>query len=381
MIRNLPVGDLPLDQLRGLLSPVAHTPILSRRRAEMVQSRVRMVAAVFGILTPLWIVIDFGIFDWPLWAALALLRLGASAAFLKLAFDKQPCEDMLGAWERLALLFAIPTIFFVLSHPLLYGQGHNDLAAAVIAGYGYLPFVMVAGLSVFPLTAAEGALFAAPMLAAHLAAGIYGSLVLPFPSYLSALWLLGLIAVVATLAAMSQLHFMSALLDQATHDGLTGAYSRRIGEELLKLQFAHAQRVEHPLSLVFIDLDNFKSVNDRFGHDEGDHVLRGAAASIQGMLRQSDVMVRWGGEEFVVVMPNTPCDGALVAVERMRRHGFGRRPDGQSQTASIGIAEIPGDRPASWEALVELADHRMYRAKQSGKDRVVSSEAVPEPVC
>ncbi|PWC34401.1 GGDEF domain-containing protein [Azospirillum sp. TSO35-2] len=367
------------DELPDLIHPAGHTPILHRRRAAMIQSRVRMVAMVFGVLTPLWIAIDVTVFDWSLAVWLIALRLAASAAFLTLAFDRRSCEDLAGAWRRLAALLAIPTLFFAISHPLLYGQGMDDLRIAVSAGYGYLPFVMVAGLSVFPLTAVEGAVFAAPMLAAHLAAGFYGSLVMPFPSYISALWLLALIAVVATLAAISQLHFMVALLEQASHDALTGAFSRRIGEELLKLQVAHAERAAQPLSAIFVDLDDFKAVNDRFGHDEGDRVLRHAANTIRSLLRQSDALVRWGGEEFLVIMPDTPVEGAMIAVERMRRAGFGKRPDGASQTASIGIAEQNVDRPADWEALVELADHRMYRAKQDGKNRVVGVEATGAP--
>jgi diguanylate cyclase (GGDEF)-like protein len=359
------------DELPTLIHPANHTPILQRRRAAMIQSRVRMVALIFGILTPLWIAIDVTVFEWSLAIWLIVLRLSASAAFLALAFDRRSCEDMTCAWWRLTALLAIPTLFFAISHPLLYNQGVDDLRIAVSAGYGYLPFVMVAGLSVFPLTALEGALFAAPMLGAHLAAGFYGSLVMPFPSYISALWLLALIAVVATLAAISQLHFMVALLEQAAHDALTGAFSRRIGEELLKLQVAHAERASQPLTAIFVDLDDFKAVNDRYGHEEGDRVLRHAANTIRSLLRQSDALVRWGGEEFLIIMPDTPIDGAMIAVERMRRAGFGKRPDGSLQTASIGIAEQTTDCPADWEALVELADQRMYRAKQDGKNRVI----------
>lgn len=367
------------DELPDLIRPAGHTPILQRRRAAMIQSRVRMVALIFGVLTPLWIAIDVSVFEWRLAVWLIVLRLSASTAFLALAFDRRSCEDMPCAWWRLASLLAIPTLFFAISHPLLCNQGVDDLRVAVSAGYGYLPFVMVAGLSVFPLTALEGALFAAPMLGAHLAAGFYGSLVMPFPSYLSALWLLVLIAVVATLAAISQLHFMIALLEQAAHDALTGAFSRRIGEELLKLQVAHAERAAQPLSAIFVDLDDFKAVNDRYGHEEGDRVLRHAANTIRSLLRQSDALVRWGGEEFLVVMPDTPVEGAMIAVERMRRAGFGKRPDGSLQTASIGIAEQTADRPADWESLVELADQRMYRAKQDGKDRVVGTDGGNEP--
>ena len=371
-------GDLSLEQLRDLMRPGGHSALIQRRRAVLIHSRVRMVAAVFAVLTPLWVVIDVIIFGWPLWGYLAALRLVASAAFGALALGYRVTDDMASAWRGLALLLAVPTVFFLVSHPVLNEDTIAGVAAAVAAGYAFLPFVMVAGLSVFPLTASEGTLFALPMLSAHLYAGVYGSLVFPFPSYLGALWLLVLIMVVATLAAMSQLHFMMALVDQASHDGLTGAFSRRIGEELLRLQFAHAQRSEHPLAVVFFDLDNFKAINDRFGHDEGDRVLRDASEAIRGMLRQSDVLVRWGGEEFLVIMPNTPRDGAVIAVDRLRIKGFGQRPDGNAQTASIGVAEYTLDNPEDWEKLVELADHRMYVAKQNGKNRIVAGNMAVE---
>ena len=372
-------GDFSFEQLRDLMHPGGHTPIIQRRRAVLIHSRVRMVAAAFAVLTPLWIVIDVVIFPWPLWGYLAGLRLVSSFAFGALALGYRVCDDMGSAWRGLALLLAVPTIFFVASHPMLNEDMIAGSALAVAAGYAFLPFVMVAGLSVFPLTALEGLAFATPMLLAHMLAGVYGSLVFPFPSYLGALWLLVLIMVVATLAAMSQLHFMTALVDQASHDGLTGAFSRRIGEELLRLQFAHAQRSEHPLAVIFVDLDNFKSINDRFGHDQGDKQLGRAAEAIRAMLRQSDVLVRWGGEEFVVIMPNTPREGALIAVERLRARGLGKRPDGLLQTASIGVAEYIHDRPVDWERLVDLADQRMYAAKQAGKNRIVAEDRVLEP--
>ncbi|WP_245593590.1 GGDEF domain-containing protein [Azospirillum halopraeferens] len=365
-------GDFSLAQMRDLLLPDGHSPLIQRRRAVLIHSRVRMVAATFALLTPLWIVIDVLIFAWPLWGWLAVLRLAASAAFGALALAYRTTDDMASAWRGLAMLLAVPTTFFLLSHPMLNEELIADSALAVAAGYAFLPFVMVAGLSVFPLTAIEGLLFALPLLVAHLAAGLWGSLVFPFPSYIGALWLLLLIMVVASLAAMSQLHFMMALVAQASHDGLTGAFGRRIGEELLRLQYAHGRRAGQPLAVVFVDLDDFKAVNDRYGHDEGDRVLRNAAEAIRGILRQSDLLVRWGGEEFLIVMPNTTREGAAAAVERLRRNGLGRRPDGLRQTASIGIAESVEDRPDAWEKLVDLADHRMYLAKEAGKDCVIT---------
>ncbi|UEM05659.1 diguanylate cyclase [Skermanella rosea] len=281
---------------------------------------------------------------------------------------------MTQAWTALAWPLLVPTLFFIASHPMVNQFDPDSPAAAIAAGYAFLPFVMCAGLSVFPITAVEGIIFATPLVLAHLTAGVYGSAIFPFNSYLGAMWLLLLLSSVATLAAMSQLHFLMALVNQSSHDKLTGAYARRIGEEMLNLQFGNARRNQRPLSLVFVDLDDFKKVNDRFGHEEGDRVLRDAAQSLLKGLRQGDLVIRWGGEEFLIVMPDTDTPGALTAIRRLRADGLGVRPDGKPQTASIGIAEAIAEAPESSTQLVEIADHRMYVAKQSGKDCICTGE-------
>lgn len=372
-------GNLSFDQVRDLLHPFRHGGVVERRRAALIHSRVRMVAAAFAVLTPLWIVIDLAIFPWPLCGWLALLRGAASLAFGALALAVPPAEDRRGAWRAVALLMLVPVSFFMFSHPLMLDERIVGPALAVAAGYGFLPFVMVAGLSVFPLTALEGVVFALPLLAAHgVTAGLWGSLVFPFPSFLGALWLLVLIALVATLAAMSQLHFMMALVAQASHDVLTGAFGRGIGEELLRYHVLNAVRTGQTLSVAFFDLDDFKSVNDRFGHEQGDRLLSRAAVAIRASLRRSDLLIRWGGEEFVAVLPGTPLEGAERAVERLLERGLGARPDGARQTASAGVAELTADGIDDWVRLVELADHRMYLAKRAGKDRVFAGAGLPE---
>lgn len=363
-------GDLSLCQLRDLLIPKDHSSLIQRRRALLILSRVRMVAALFSVLTPLWIVIDVVFFGWPLWGWLAVVRVAASVAFGTLALSYRHVDDIRSAWRAMAWLLAVPTVFFVITHPVLNAFELGGPAVAVSAGYAFLPFVMVAGLSVFPITAIEGIVFATPLLGAHLTAGLYGSMVFPFNSYLGALWLLVLLMVVASFAAMSQLHFMMALVNQASHDVLTGAFSRRIGEELLRLQFNSSLRTHRSLAVVFVDLDNFKSINDRYGHEEGDRTLRTAALALATVLRHSDIMVRWGGEEFVLILANTDRDGAVTAIQRLRAQGLGLRPDGTPQTASIGIAESLSDGAPDWQKLVEVADQRMYQAKQAGRDRI-----------
>lgn len=367
-------GDLSLAQVHDLIQPRGHSPVIQRRRAALIVSRARIVAGVFSILTPLWIAIDMYLFAWPDWGYLAALRIAASVAFGALALYYRGGEGMRQAWAALAWLLSVPTLFFIASHPMVNQFDPDSPAAAIAAGYAFLPFVMCAGLSVFPITAVEGIIFATPLLLAHLTAGVYGSAIFPFNSYLGAMWLLLLLSSVATLAAMSQLHFLMALVNQSSHDKLTGAYARRIGEEMLNLQFGNARRNKRPLSLVFVDLDDFKKVNDRFGHEEGDRVLRDAAQSLLKGLRQGDLVIRWGGEEFLIVMPDTDTPGALTAIRRLRADGLGVRPDGKPQTASIGIAEAIAEAPESSTRLVEIADHRMYVAKQAGKDCICTGE-------
>lgn len=363
---------MSLELLHDLIIPATHSPLVQRRRAQLIVSRVRWVAATFAILTPLWIAVDVYFFPAPLCWWLAGLRLAASIAFAAVAVGFRNTERIGLALKALAALLAVPTVFFLISDPLLTGYELDQIQLALAAGYAFLPFVMVAGLSVFPITALEGAAFSAPLILSMVFVVVGGFELLPFSSYLGALWLLGLLGVVATLAGMSQLHFMMALVQQASHDVLTKVYTRRVGEELLSVQFHHAHRQDVHMALAFIDLDKFKTINDDFGHEEGDRTLQRASDAMRRVLRRGDIVVRWGGEEFLVIMPNTDADGARIAIERLREEGLGNRPDGRPQTASIGIAERKADELETWADLVEKADQRMYAAKKSGRDRVVT---------
>jgi diguanylate cyclase (GGDEF)-like protein len=366
-------AGMTIAEIVDLLIPTRQSAFVQRRRSLLILSRVRLVAATFAVLTPLWIPVDLYIFETALGMYLAALRVLASIAFVLLCLSYRGSDSVGVARWGLVWLLAIPTVFFLISHPLLAQFAITDPAQQVIAaGYAFLPFVMVAGLSVFPITFFEGVALATPLLLAYLLTGVLGYQLLPFASHLGAQWLLLLLATVATLSGMSQLHFMSQLVDQSSHDGLTRAYNRRVGEEMLIQQFLGAQRANAPLALAFVDLDNFKSINDRYGHEEGDSALRSASAALRRVLRRGDILIRWGGEEFLALMPNTDAEGARIAVTRLRDMGLGLRPDGKPLTASIGIAERIHDGCDQWTEVVEKADQRMYLAKQSGRDRVIS---------
>lgn len=369
-LTGLMPGELNRSELAWLVSPRRHFPLLEQRRATMIVNRVRLFAFLFAVLTPIWAFIDFVVFPFPLWFSLAALRLSASAAFALIVFRYRPSGSLVNAYHAIALLFAIPTVFYVASHQILSGHALAGFSAAIATGYAFLPFVLLAGLSIFPLTFLESIIVASPILLAQAFSGMLDLGGMDWPSFAGAFWLLALITGVSNLAGMSQLAFMIALVRQAIRDPLTGIFSRCSGEETLELQFTIAKRSAAPLTIAFIDLDHFKSINDNFGHEAGDSALKFTARIISTQLRRGDMLVRWGGEEFVLILPNTDMEQAGVVMSRLRHSGFGVRPDQQPITASIGLSELKEEGVDDWRRLVEIADQRMYFAKTNGRDRV-----------
>lgn len=364
------LGGLTRQELFWLAAPWAHITLLTARRAEMILSRVRLVTVAFAVLTPLWGVLDYATFSHELWLKLAVGRLVATLGLVALLFYLRGRSQMNDAHRAIWVLFAIPTVFYLYSAIFLEQHVLTGFPQALAATHTFLPVLLVAGMSIFPLTIVESVSLAAPVLVAKAWASLMHWPASDWPSIAGAFWLLLLIMTVAVFSSASQLAFIIVLVRQTIRDPLTGSFSRPGGEELLELQFIIAARSGAPLALAFIDLDHFKQVNDDYGHEAGDGVLRQTVDTIAGGLRTGDILARWGGEEFLLIMPNTDCVQAQVALERLRAAGLGTRPDGMPQTVSVGVAERTADDAANWKALVDLADARMYRAKQAGRDRI-----------
>lgn len=170
--------------------------------------------------------------------------------------------------------------------------------------------------------------------------------------------------------AVNQAHLFAQMQQQALTDGLTGCYNRRSFELQLERDLHLATRMRQPLSLVMLDLDHFKHINDQAGHDAGDAALRMLADTLREELRAVDTAARFGGDEFVMILPQANHEGAQLVAERLRRRieqivvpGFGQ------VTASFGVATFP-THASSRDTLVVAADRALYNSKDGGRNRV-----------
>lgn len=156
-------------------------------------------------------------------------------------------------------------------------------------------------------------------------------------------------------------------------DKLTGLYNRQKLDDVLTEQLGLAHNSKAPLVVALADIDYFKAINDNFGHLQGDLVLQNVARQLSKHLRQNDHAGRWGGEEFLVVLPGLKTDQAYTIIERLRQQVADSKPFGHAVTVSVGLAELqPGDSPTE---LVARADAALYIAKKSGRNRCIQSVA------
>jgi diguanylate cyclase (GGDEF)-like protein len=183
---------------------------------------------------------------------------------------------------------------------------------------------------------------------------------------------------VESLVVLASLAFENARLyreaqDLAVTDGLTRLLLRRPLMERLELEMKRAAEQDTPFSLVMIDIDHFSAVNNTYGHPAGDAVLREVAAILRRSVRDVDICGRYGGEEFVVLLPQTPTEGARLVAERIREavraRTFELRGESKRVTVSLGVATSPGHGTQS-KALIAAADEALYRSKNEGRDRV-----------
>lgn len=162
----------------------------------------------------------------------------------------------------------------------------------------------------------------------------------------------------------------------STTDALTGLYNRRHMEYVLTNEFSRSSRTGTPFAVMMFDIDHFKKFNDTYGHEQGDRVLQAVAKSFGDSLRKYDTACRYGGEEFIAILPHTNLDGAMSVAERVRRDVEQLVVDGLKVTISLGVAAYPDIAVPSTELLVQAADKALYASKSNGRNRVTRAERV-----
>jgi diguanylate cyclase (GGDEF)-like protein len=354
---------------------------VQRKRIEIMQGRIHLLVAFLALCIPASSILDAFTFEHDLWRQLFFARLMVSMACVAfLVFFhwlyENPAPSMHSIYVQLGFLFVIPTLFYI------YCLDMNDtpvttgfMSGAVVKSYHLFPFLILSGLGFFPLTFLEAASIVMPFLTAYcVITGIPD--VSSWSNELGTLWSLAMMALMASVIGGSQLGLLVQLVTYSSYDLLTNCLGRRSGEEIFRALWAYSIRKKNHLAIVLVDLDHFKTVNDKFGHQAGDAILSSVAARMRGMLRTSDIIIRWGGEEFLILLPDANIDNATLVVTRMMQAGFGVWPDGMKQTVSVGVAERINENVDGTERVVQIADSRLYKAKAAGRSRIMGTQMI-----
>lgn len=362
------------QQLAAGLAPWSKTRLTRLNAASVIVARVRLVSLLFAILVPLCAPVDVWLFDGWTAAGMVALRLATSAAFLTLAWPR-PVAQARSPYRRamvmLLLMSLVPSLFYLASLGIIGDRPLTSGQHVVMDLYALMPTVVLAGLAIFPLSALETLLLSMPAVATATLGLLWSEAPMSWGQGVAVYWFMLMAMGVSVFSGMMQSFYMETLVLRAMTDPLTGALNRRAGNEMLARLWDQADKENSPLAVVFFDIDHFKQVNDRYGHEAGDRVLVDVAAALRSGADRHGYVVRWGGEEFVVLLPGESARGVLDLLARMRQADLAVRQGEAPLTASAGWAERSADHTPGMDALVTLADQRMYEAKRTGRARAV----------
>jgi diguanylate cyclase (GGDEF)-like protein len=361
--RLLPWSSLLLGRRIDPLQRSFHERLLRRR--------VSLLAGVLALLMLVWIPLDAAGLPGDEFLAVLLIRLVLCAGLLGIALRLRRPGPMRWTLAALGIVLMGQCLAFCAMQSAL----SPGTPAILVLGYELFPFVLLAQLALFPLPALHTLLLGAALLGARamalLSMGRGTQL-----EFIGDLWLMALLLAISIWAAAAQFSLLLNLLSarrDAAHDALTGLANRRAALDRLTSEVARARRSGNPLSVLMLDLDRFKSVNDTWGHAVGDMVLVETAGILRSELRGEDLGVRFGGEEFLAILSGTDVEAARHVAERIRRRTAESRVCANDNdvihiTISIGVAMFDGREDAA--SLIARADAALYRAKERGRDRV-----------
>lgn len=341
---------------RDFLYTPRHAELLHLRRKESIQLSARFAGLFVLVLmfaVPFW----DGSFHVEMWSSqtfmMRLLVAGVAAAVIA-------NRAVSSRWRR--RFPYLPMLMLIVASALLCVFGGNDPLATdrIHSSHSFLMLGLVVMIAIMPVTLAEAGVLALPIIGL-MAIGLQGGLetgLIPLEMILAVL------VPLAIFSALVQLYRTVTAAHEIAIDPLTGCYTRAFGMEMIKVSFDSAMRKKAPFTVAFIDLDDFKQINDRYGHDYGDRILTEVGESLINRFRRSDLVVRWGGEEFLVLLPELDMTKATEVLDRVMAPGLAALENGQVQRASVGLSERIADAIALPHNLIDLADRRMYEAKK-----------------
>lgn len=368
------LGVTTNEQWRELLSSKEHSLPIKNHRAAILGKRTYMFSFLFAILIPGWSIVDYILLPYELWYKLAILRFISTFIFVAIFLRCKRGEVSLKKiFICLSVLLYTPTIFYLIATPILSHYHFIGLSGALVNIYSLLPFLIIASLSLFALTVRELLIITLPLIAVTIWS-LYPETTEEMSDSFMFIWLFLLLIGTSFFSSLSQMRYMISQVTRASYDTLTEAMTRRAGIETIEINFRMAQLQNNHLSVLFLDLDHFKSLNDDYGHDAGDVALKNSVSALKNCIRKGDSIIRWGGEEFLLLLPYADQNDAKRVIQRIFEQGLGERPEGKPLTASMGLSEVKNDNIKNWKELVELADKRMYFAKKTGRARCIGSE-------
>ena len=352
-----------------LINSDMHSRDFNGSRAEFIFMRIRLLSIIFAILSLLWIPVDLFIVPTESLGIILSLRVAYSGLFFMLSMTTRGAQKLSYAQRRLTSFVLIPCIFYIFSR---FALGTETDTQGALIGYSFLPYLTVVLLAIFPLTLTEGIIYASLVGLTFFFTEIIfaGSLTV---SSLSDIWLLTLLAGIAIWAQLTQLQMLLRLYREASRDPLTGLVNRRILNRLLDIEIIQARQQQRPLSILLFDLDFFKRVNDTYGHLTGDKVLQTFSRMLKRDLSNFNIIGRFGGEEFIAVLPGKDLAAAIEIADRIRTNCHSVETRGTencivSFTTSIGVTELQDNDTI--DSLIHRVDKGLYKAKMNGRDTV-----------
>ena len=363
------IQQLKQEFFYDILRARSHSKHFKHTRALYISNRVRILALVLAVLIPAWIAVDSLYLSATDLTVIAGLRILTGAACLGICIWASDGHDLKTSRFKLALLVAAPSLFHTLAQFYLLGDGQSTLPP----GYHFFPFLIISLGAIFPLTIFEGMFLAAFVVGLYILTGMSLGELMTLDR-LNDIWLLTLLAVIAGWAALTQLNMMMRLYRQAHRDALTGLANRRSIMNFLEREVDYSRSIDAPLSIILLDLDKFKRINDEHGHAVGDEVLKSFAQLLMEQSRAEDLVGRYGGEEFLMILSATPRELAHNIAERLRLACNDRTLELDDQTTlsfstSAGVTALrPGE---TIDQMMKRVDDALYNAKGYGRDRVV----------